>query len=261
MTVASTTSATGSLAAHAVCFAAGVRDGLRAAQYYVRDLTNADHSADQDRRHAPFLSRVVARSARLVDRTMSWGARVLIAIFLPRWRELPSPFAPGLMNDVARGIRENSLLHNPSFNSYFFRASIHIAERYSAPPYLILEHRVDAARRDLAQAPDLPASEARFLARILIALVDQGPVARIGAIADNNRFFGQVDPNIAIAAIACVALMFAGEGRPAVPIDVDEFFLVTGALIGPRFDTIADLVARRDEVGLAEELVHIKSLY
>ena len=34
--------ATFPLAAHAVCAAAGVRDGLRAAQFYIRDLANAD---------------------------------------------------------------------------------------------------------------------------------------------------------------------------------------------------------------------------
>ena len=46
----------------------------------------------------------------------------------------------------------DSLIHNPTFNAYFFRAAIHIAGRYSAPPWLILEHRVDAARRSLGPA-------------------------------------------------------------------------------------------------------------
>jgi hypothetical protein len=259
MTSASRTA--GNLAAHAVCAAAGVRDGMRAAQFYVRDLAKADRFAKDQPERAPLLSRMVGQAARLADRFMSWSANLAIAMFLPGWRKLPSPFTPGLVHEVARGIRENSLVHNPLFNAYFFRAAIHITERYSAPPYLILEHRVDAARRRLASEPDNSASELEFLARILIALVEQGPIARIGLIADRNRFFALADPNIAVNAIACVALMFAEEGKPATAIDEDEFFSVTGALIGPRLNGIAELVASRDEAGLARELASIKSMY
>jgi len=249
------------LAAHAVCAAAGVRDGLRAAQFYVRDLSNADNFARDEPGRAPFLSRVVARGARLVDRFMSWSANVAIRLLLPSWRQLPSPFTPGIMHAVAEGIRENSLVHNPLFNAYFFRAVIHIAGRYSAPPWLILEHRIDAARRILALREIDETPETELLARIMIALVEQGPIARIGAISDRNRFLGLVDVNIAIIAIACVALLFAEEGQPAVAIDEDEFFSVTGALIGPRLAAIAQLVAARDAAGLARELAEIKSMY
>ena len=136
------------LAAHAVCVAAGTRDGLRTAQFYVRDMSRAD--SGNGRRNVAFLSGLVARMARLADRFMTWGANVAIALFLPSWRKLPSPFAPGMMNEVAEAIRKNSLVHNPLFNAYFFRAAIHIIRRYSEPPYLLLEHRVDAARRQLA---------------------------------------------------------------------------------------------------------------
>ena len=259
MTTASRT--IGGLAAHAVCAAAGVRDGLRAAQFYARDLSNADGWAKGEPRRAPFLSRLVAGMARLTDRVMTRGANVSIAILLPSWRNLPSPFTPGLMHEVATGIRENSLVHNPLFNAYFFRAAIHIVERYSSPPYLILEHRVDAARRNLALMPEIAATESEFLARILIALAEQGPVARIGHIAERHRFFGLVDPNIAVSAIACVALLFAEEGKPTEAIDEDKFFAVTGALIGPRLKEIEGLVARRDEPGLARALADIKSMY
>jgi hypothetical protein len=248
-------------AAHAVCAAAGVRDGLRATQFYVRDLANADRFGAAEPERVPFLSRMVAQGARLADRFMSWSANVAIRIFLPSWRKLPSPFTPGLMHEVAKGIREDSLIHNPLFNAYFFRAAIHIASRYSAPPYLILEHRVDAARRSLAPRVAETEDENEMLARILIALVEQGPVARIGAVAERNRFFSVVEPNIAVNAIACVALMFAEEGKPTEVINEDEFFEVTGALIGPRLKTIADLVERRDEAGLARELTDIKSMY
>lgn len=260
MTAASRTSNT-PLAAHAVCAAAGLRDGLRAAQFYVRDLSNADRFAKDMPEKVPFLSRVVGQGARLVDGLMSRGADLSIRLFLPSWRNLPSPFTPGLMHAVAEAIRANSLTHNPLFNAYFFRAAIHIASRYSAPPYLILEHRVDAARRSLALRGVAGASETELLARILIALVEQGPVARIGVIASHNRFFGLVEPNVAVISIACVALMFAEEGKPTEAIDEDEFFSVTGALIGPRLVSIADLVSKRDESGLAQELADIKSMY
>jgi hypothetical protein len=249
------------LAAHAVCAAAGVRDGLRATQFYMRDLSNADHVVDGEPKRLPFLSRIVAQGARLADRFMSWGANVSIALFLPSWRKLPSPFTPGLMHAVAKAIREDSLMHNPLFNAYFFRAAIHIAKRYSAPPYLVLEHRVDAARRSLAPRYDESATDNAILARTLIALVEQGPVARIGAVSERNRFFASADPNIAVCAIACVALMFAEEGKPTEAIDEDAFFSMIGALIGPRLHAIANLAAARDETGLARELADIKSMY
>lgn len=247
--------------AHATCAAAGVRDGLRATQFYVRDLSNADHLAQGTAERAPFVSRFVARGARIIDRAMNWGANASIALFLPSWRKLPSPFTPGIMHAVARGIRDDSLLHNLTFNAYFFRAAIHITGRFSAPPHLILEHRVDAARRSLGTRAADDASENEMMARILIALVEQGPVARIGQVAEKNRFFTAVEPNVAVNAIACVALMFAEEGKPAEAINEDEFFSVTGALIGPRLGTIADHIARRDEAGLARQLADIKSMY
>jgi hypothetical protein len=115
------------------------------------------------------------------------------------------------------------------------RAAIHIAKRYSAPPYLILEHRVDAARRNLAPRFDEAASGDVILARTLIALVEQGPVARIGAVAERNRFFSSVEPNIAVSAIACVALMFA-EGKTFGGDRGGRILLDDRTLIGPRLD-------------------------
>lgn len=263
MAFMTTTSRTGNVpvAAHAVCAAAGVRDGLRAAQFYVRDLSNADRFGKGEPGRVPFLSRVVARGARVVDCAMNWGAEKSIALFRPGWRNLPSPFTPGMMHEVARDIRDNSLTHNPTFNAYFFRAAIHIAGRYSAPPYLILEHRVDAARRSLALRIDEKAAEPEMMARILIALVEQGAVAKIGPVAEKNRFFAAVEPNVAVFSIACVALMFAEEGKPLEAIDEDEFFSVTGALIGPRLPAIARFIEQRDEAGLARELADIKAMY
>lgn len=249
------------LAAHAVCAAAGLRDGLRAAQFYIRDLANADRFSQGEPGRAPFLSRAVARGARLADRLMNAGANLSIALFLPGWRKLPSPFTPGLMSEVARGIREDSLINNPTFNAYFYRSAIHIAGRYWAPPWLILEHRVDAARRMLAARTDDSAPESETMARILIALVEQGPVARIGPLSARSRYFAEAEPNVAVFSIACVALMLAGEGKPTAAIGEDEFFQVTGALIGPRLPAIAGLIARRNEAGLARELDGIRSMY
>jgi hypothetical protein len=64
-----------------------------------------------------------------------------------------------------------------------------------------------------------------------------------------------------VFSIACVALMFAEEGKPLEAIDEDAFFSVTGALIGPRLPTIARLIDRRDEPGLARELADIRTMY
>jgi hypothetical protein len=247
------------LAAHAVCVAAGTRDGLRTAQFYVRDMSKADSG----RRNVAFLSGLVARLARLADRFMTWGANVAIALFLPSWRKLPSPFAPGMMNEVAEAIRKNSLVHNPLFNAYFFRAAIHIIKRYSEPPYLLLEHRVDAARRQLAvgKAIELPEAETDFLARTLLALVETAPVARVGKPLGSVRLFEDTEPNVAIFAIACVALLFAEEGKPIAIQDDDEFFAIVGALILPRLKDISALIAKRDVAGLSRELADIKAMY
>lgn len=249
------------LAAHAVCAAAGLRDGLRAAQFYARDLANADGALRYETRHAPFLSRFVGQMARLTDRFFDWGARTSIAIFLPSWRNLPSPFAPGVLQDVATAISGNSFRHNPRFNAYFFRAATHILGRYCEPPALVLEHRVDAARRHLAGQAHDDANLAEFLARTLIALAKTGAVARTGPVKPGHQFFAAVDPNTSVFAIACVALLFAAEGRPSHAAHEDEFFDVTGALIGPRLPHIANLVKAGDEQGLAAELLAIKDMY
>jgi len=251
------------IAAHAVCAAAGFRDGLRAAQFYVRDLSHADGGRVRERRNVTLLSSAVARLARLADRLMTSGANAAIALLLPSWRKLPSPFTLGMMNEVAEAVRRNSLLHNPLFNAYFFRATIHIIEYYSEPPYLVLEHRIDAARRLLAQSESIARgdTEIGFLARVLLALTDTAPVAKVGRPRGAHRLFEEIDPNIAIAATACVALLLAGQGVPAKNFDEDGFFAITGALILPRLKTVAALIATRDETGLARELAQIKAMY
>jgi hypothetical protein len=251
-----------SLAAHAVCMAAGIRDSLRAAQYYVRDLSRADGYGKQGI-EAPWLSSIVARLARVADAAMTRGGNVLISLLLPGWRKLPSPFTPGMMGDVAAAIRKDSLVANPLFNAYFFRAAIHIIKRYTEPPFLVLEHRVDAARRKLSAMPerDPSAPETMRLARILIALAQSAPVARIGKSKSAHPLLEAVEPNIAVCAIACATLLFAEDGKPAAALGEDEFFAVAGALIGPRLPAIAARVEAADEAGLAQEFAAIKALY
>jgi hypothetical protein len=251
-----------SLAAHAVCAAAGFRDGLRAAQFYARDISSADSGGMPGTQNVTFLSRLTARVARLADGLMTWGANVSIALLLPSWRKLPSPFTPGLMSEVAEAVRHNSLLHNPLFNAYFFRAANHIVQYYSEPPSLILEHRVDAARRQLAQSQMASAlAETDFLAHVLLALSGARPVAKVGPMRTGHRLFEEIEPNIAVSAIACVSLLFAGEGQPLETLGDDEFFAIVGALILPRLNAIANLVTAGDVAGLAGELAAIKAIY
>ena len=246
-------------ATHAVCMAASLRDILRAAQFYTRDMSHIDGKNHAERHEPTILSIVVARLARLTDGFMTWSTDAAIKVLLPSWRKLPSPFAPGMLHEVANAIAENSLVHNPLFNAYFFRAAIHITERFSERPYLILEHRVDAARRQLATRPPNP--EASFLAHTLIALVESAPVARVGKSKDSLRLLDAIEPNVAIYAIACVTLLFAEEGKPIAIQDEGEFFAIVGALILPRLKDITALIEKRDVVGLSKELADIKAMY
>jgi hypothetical protein len=243
-------------AAHAVCMAASARDVLRTAQFYTRDMSNVDGSNRTDRAAPTLLSSLVAKVARLADRFMSWSTATAIRLVLPSWRKLPSPFEPGMLAEVANAIAQNSLVHNPLFNSYFFRAAKHIAKRYSAPPYLILEHRVDAARRQLAAMPGPD-----FLARTLICLVENGAIARAGGAANVLCGFNNIEPNVVVFSIACVALLFAEEGKPSTIQNEDDFFAIVGALIMPRLEKISALIASQDVKALTSELNDIKAIY
>jgi hypothetical protein len=264
--------ATGLLANHAVCAAAGVRDGLRITQFFVRDLAGAERwgrpAGEQESAEATreftYLSVLLSRVSRLADRLMTWSTNTAIALFVPDWRKLPSPFNHGMMTQVAEAIGSASFVANPLFNAYFYRAAIHILRRYRAPPFLVLEHRVDAARRMLASvAPaDPDETDVAFLARALNALVATAPVARAGKInTTSTPLLDSVEPNVAVYATACVALLFAEEGRPAGEIDEDQFFAVVGALIASRLPAISAAVMKGDEAELMNELIDIKAMY
>ena len=267
------------LASHAVCVAAGARDSVRTAQFFLRMLSGAEYwgrspeasrqgsgasvPAFDSRPGGFLLAALVSRLARIADRLTTWSVNLSIALFAPGWRKLPSPFTHGIMSEVARAIRADSFLVNPLFNAYFYRAAIHILRRYRSPPFLVLEHRVDAARRTLLAdiGAGLNGSEPDFLAHAIITLADVAPVARAGKPRGGSVIAESAEQNVAVYAIACVALLFAEQGKPADEWDEDQFFAVVGALISPRLPAITTLVANRDVEGLAKELAEIQTMY
>jgi hypothetical protein len=190
---------------HAWCMAAGIRDGLRTAQFYIRDMSNADGKGSELPRQSTFLSQIVADWARMVDKAMTWGGNTMIALVVPQWRHMPSPFSTDIVDEVAKAISQNKLLENPLFNAYFFRACQNIVNRWSEPPYLVLEHRIDAARRALAGL-ESTSSKLEFLSRALLALVEAAPIARHGILKTNASLLRKGDPNVAVCATACIAL-------------------------------------------------------
>jgi hypothetical protein len=242
---------------------------LSGAEYWGRPLEAARHgpgssAAAADIRPGGFLlAALVSRLARIADRLTTWSVNLSIALFAPGWRKLPSPFTHGIMSEVARAIRADSFLVNPLFNAYFYRAAIHILRRYRTPPFLVLEHRVDAARRTLLAdiGAGLNGSEPDFLAHAIITLADVAPVARAGKPRGGSVIARSAEQNVAVYAIACVALLFAEQGKPAEELDEDQFFAIVGALISPRLPVITTLVANRDVEGLARELAEIQTMY
>ena len=245
---------------HAWCMAAGIRDSLRTAQFYVRDLRNADGQGTAFPRQSTFLSRMVAGAARLVDDAMTKGGNLSIRFLLPNWRHMPSPFTTGFMDEVQNAITHNKLVENPIFNAYFFRGCQNILSRWTEPPYLVLEHRIDAARRDMALKP-APADKVEFLSQTLLALVESAPIARHGMLRDNGRLLGDGDPNVAVFATACLALLLAEEGGAIKGIGDDEFFAIVGALMLPRLNSMQNAVQARDVQRLATELTAIWDQY
>src|ERR1043165_5764133 len=207
------------LASHAVCVAAGARDSVRTAQFFLRLLSGAEYwgRPQESARPGPggsanasaippggfLLAALVSRLARIADRLTTWSVNLSISLFAPEWRKLPSPFTHGIMSEVAEAIRADSFLVNPLFNAYFYRAAIHILRRYRTPPFLVLEHRVDAARRTLLAdiGAGLEGSEPDFLAHAIMALADVAPVARAGKPRDASAIAQTEDQNLTVYAI------------------------------------------------------------
>jgi hypothetical protein len=248
-----------SLTAHLVCMAAGFRDSLRTAQFYVRDLSHADGDAS---RTTTFLSRTVGRSARLVDGLLSKAADVSVRLLLPQWRDLPSPFAPGMRGEVLEAIRQNRLVLTSAFTVYFFRAAKHILAHGTEGPFLVLEHRVDAARRLMAEEPSRTSEEpTTVLARAMLHLVVADPIARAGKAKPQFSFIAGENTNLGVVAAACVALLIAEDGKPIESLDENEFFAIAGALLAPRLVDMQNAVSRRDVAGLAKLLKAVGDLY
>jgi hypothetical protein len=265
----------GSLGSHAVSMAANARDGLRAAHYFVQELATADDPAGQGganaRKRAAWLlpadaptsliTGFIAQNARIADKVMNWSSDAAAALLAPDWRVLPSPFNRNMMAEIAAAITSQSFAANALFNAYFYRAGMHILQRYGKPPFLVLENRIDAARRALAEAEQPDASDVAFMARALMALVRAAPIAEAGVIDPKSVLAKTKDPNVSVAAVACVALLFGDQGKPTDQIDEDQFFAIVGALIAPRLPAIEQLIARDDVKKLEVELAAIKALY
>jgi hypothetical protein len=264
----------GTIGSHAASVAASARDGLRAAHYFVQELATADDPASEGsakRKRAAWLlpadaptsllTGFIAQNARIADKVMNWSSDAAAALLAPDWRVLPSPFNRNMMGEIAAAITSQSFTANALFNAYFYRAALHILGRYAKPPFLVLENRIDAARRTLAAAEQPDASDAAFMARALIALVRAEPIAEAGVIDAKSVLAKTKDPNASVAAVACVALLFGDQGKPTDEIDEDKFFAIVGALIAPRLATIEQLITRDDVKKLEAELAAIKALY
>jgi hypothetical protein len=249
-----------SLTAHAVCAAAGIRDGLRTAQFYIRDMSSADGSSDHS---VTALSRAVGITARFADWVLNKAADWSVRLLVPNWRDLPSPFAPGMSGEVVTAIRQNRLVLTSLFTAYFFRAARHILEQGTETPNLILEHRIDAARRLMAgdQTGNSNETSATLLGRALLHLVEADAIVRVGKVRTGYKLLQGHDPNIAVMATACLALLLADEGKPIESVDEDEFFMIAGALLTPRLDAMATAVKARDVDALAHELTAVRALY
>lgn len=251
-----------SMVTHAACMAAGVRDALRTAQFYARDMAKADgHSSDMPR-DSTFLSRAVAKVARGVDKCLSRAGDISVKLLRPQWRKLPSPFEPSMRAEVIRTIRLNQFSYTSQFTAYFFRAARHMLERGAEAPHLVLEHRIESARRALETEPVLgDMTEADSLAHVLLRLVLAAPIARCGPPRSRYEFLQQADPNIAVMATACLALLLAEEGKPLAETDDDEFLEISGALLAPHFGELTKAIEARDVAALARILESVKGLY
>lgn len=239
--------------------AAGIRDSLRTAQFYIRDLSRAD---GQTHPAATFLSRLVGTSARLVDAVLSRGADISVRLFVPQWRDLPSPFAPGMRGEVLEAIQQNRLVLTSAFTVYFFRAAKHILQNGTEGPFLVLEHRIDAARRVMAQTPLQTGEEpTKVLAQAMLHLVEADPIARAGRPKAQFGFLANTDSNLGVISAACVALLIAEDGKPIESLDENEFFAIAGALLAPRLPDMQKAVEQRDVDGLAKALKAVGELY
>ena len=242
--------------------AAGMRDGLRTAQYYARDLSNADGAGSPVPRQSTFLSRAVASMAKGMDSSLSKAGDVSVSLFRPQWRDLPSPFEQSVRLAVNQSIQQNQLAFTSEFTAYFFRAASLILRRWAHGPNLVLEHRVEAARRSLqSQAVAMDTPTTVKTAQVLLKLVMAAPIARYGTPTAQGAILTVNDPNITIMATACLALLLAEAGRPIVALDEIEFLEISAALLGPRLIILTSAVEAQDVDAIASILRAVRELY
>ena len=250
------------LANHASCIAAGLRDGLRTAQYYARDMKGAASSTKNVNYRPTLLSKAVAHFAGNFDSSVSRAADLSVQLVQPTWRQLPSPFDSTLLDRVVGISSPNEISLSSEFTNYFFRAARHILERWTAPPILVLEHRIEAVRRNLES--DFGTSKkpvATVLAIVLMRLVSARSIARIGKPLPRYSFVTSFDPNIAVMAAACVALILGPEGKPVAGVDEDDLLDIAGILVSGKLNEMAQAIAADDEATLSAIFDSVKSRY
>ena len=239
-------------AQHAACMAAGLRDGLRTAHFYARDVTKADGGRVIKDKHPTALSRAVATLARTVDGGMSRAADLSLQALSPKWRDLPSPFDLAMRERLALALTKTQVTLSSEFTLYFFRAARLELEQWVERPHLVLEHRIEAIRRNFqTRAQDFKEPMPDLLAQLLIALVEARPVARAGALKPGLEFLKNVELNVAVFSSACLALLLAQKGKPSTTIDDGEFLAIVAQLIHTRLQDIAKAVERRESHAIA----------
>lgn len=248
------------LANHASCIAAGLRDGLRTAQFYARDMKGA---ASSKLNYQPtFLSKAVAQVAGGFDTGISCASDLSVQLIRPTWRQLPSPFDSTVLERVIGTSSSNEISLDFDFTSYFFRASRHILGRWTAPPTLVLEHRIEAVRRKLQMEVAVSKKPvASVLAVVLMRLVAARPIARIGQPYPRYNFVSAFDPNIAVMAAACVALILGLEGKPMAEVDEDDLLDIAGILVSAKLNEMARAIDTEDQSKLSAIFDSIKSQY
>jgi hypothetical protein len=260
----------GSIGSHAVSVAANARDGLRTAHYLVQELATADDPVAQGElgRRATWLlpadapagliTGFIAQNARIADRVMHWSSGAAASLLAPERGILPSPFQPDVMREIAAAGGGGSFTAHTLFNAYFHLATVQILDRHAKPPFLVLENRIDAARRAIGSAAT---SDVAFMTRVLIALVHAAPIVEAGSIDPKSVLARTTDPNVSVAAIAVMALLFGAQGKPTPHTDENRFFGIVGALIAPHLPTIARLIGAGDVSGLEAELTALQAIY
>ena len=241
------------LAQHAACMAAGLRDGLRTAHFYARDMTKADGGKVVQDKQPTALSRAVATLARTVDGGMSRAADLSLQTLSPKWRDLPSPFDLAMRERLALALTKTQVTLSSEFTLYFFRAARLELEQWAERPHLVLEHRIEAMRRNFQpRAQDFKEPTPDVLAQLLIALVEARPIARAGALKPGLEFLKNVDLNVAVFSSACLALLLAQKGKPSSEIDDGEFLVIVAQLIHTRLQDIANGVEKRESDAIAQ---------